>query len=80
MKTGFVFASVVLLSIAVAQQPEAPVTKGTIYGTVIDQDGQPAKEIGLTAYPLGVAPGAVLPHTKTDQNGDFRFCQHPLVG
>ena len=62
-----------------AQQPEDP-TKGVIYGTVFDQDGQPAKELWLTAHPLGVALGVVLPATKTDQGGKFRFTGIPWWG
>jgi hypothetical protein len=62
-----------------AQQPEYP-TKGVIYGTVVDPDGQPAKDLGLTAHPLSVALGAILPYTKTDQNGKFRFVRIPWWG
>ena len=73
MKTMSVLASIILLSVAAAQQPEKPIAKGVIYGTVVDQDGEPAREVGLTANPLGVPVAAMLPYTKTDQNGKFRF-------
>jgi len=72
--------TIALAQAAGAQQPEAPIAKGVIYGTVVDQDGQPAKELGLTAHPLGVGLGTVLPATKTDQNGKFRFTRIPWWG
>jgi hypothetical protein len=80
MKTMSVLASVILLSVAAAQQPEKPIAKGMIYGTVVDQDGEPAREVGLTAYPIGVPLGTRLPHTKTDRNGKFRFDSIPWWG
>ncbi|WP_084080587.1 carboxypeptidase-like regulatory domain-containing protein [Edaphobacter aggregans] len=80
MKSMSVLASIILLSVTVAQQPERPIAKGVIYGTVVDQDGEPAKGVGLTANPLGVPLGAILPHTKTDQNGKFRFDSIPWWG
>lgn len=72
--------TVALAQVAAEQQTTEPVAKGVIYGTVIDQDGQPAKGLGLMAYPLGVALGAMLPHTKADQNGKFRFAVIPWWG
>ncbi|MBV8437128.1 MAG: hypothetical protein JOY95_06400 [Silvibacterium sp.] len=74
-----IIVTIVLGQAVAAQQPEDP-TKGVIYGTVIDQNGQPAKELGLTAYPLGVGLGAILPYTKTDQNGEFHFVRIPWWG
>lgn len=35
---------------------------------------------GLTASPLGVRVGRMLPHTKTDQHGKFRFADIPWWG
>lgn len=70
-----------LVAVAAAQQTEQPMAEGVIYGTVIDQDGQPAKNLGLTAYPLaagGISGG--LPHTKADQSGKFRFTNLPSRG
>jgi hypothetical protein len=75
-----VVGTVALAQVAAAQQSPEPVAKGAIYGTVIDQDGQPAKDLDLTAYTLGVALGAALPRTKTDQNGKFRFAVIPWWG
>lgn len=46
---------------------------GLIFGHVVDQNGQPAKGIGLEALPLGVALGTVLPRSKTDENGNYRM-------
>jgi hypothetical protein len=75
-----VIVTIALAQAAAAPQPQDPIAKGVIYGTVVDQDGQPAKELGLTAQPLGVALGAILPVTKTDQNGKFRFTGIPWWG
>ena len=75
-----VVGAVALAQVAAEQQSTEPVAKGVIYGNVIDQDGQPAKGVGLTASPLGVPLGAMLPHTKTDQNGKFRFAVIPWWG
>ena len=61
------------MAVAPAQQKDEPHPKGVIYGIAIGQDGQPAKGIGLTAFPLGVALGAMLPHTKTNEAGKYRF-------
>jgi len=46
----------------------------------IGQDGLPAKQTGLTAEPLGVALGARLPHTKTNDAGEYRFENVPWWG
>jgi hypothetical protein len=54
--------------------------KGVIYGYVVVQDGQPAKGIGLTAMPLGVALATVLPHTKANDAGEYRFENLPWWG
>lgn len=67
------FTSLVLLPGLLAQQPEAAPGKGVIYGTVLDQNGKPAKDIGLTADPFGMPLGAILPHTQTDVNGHYRL-------
>jgi hypothetical protein len=80
MKTTFVFVGFLLLSIAVAQQYDEPSPKGVIYGTAIGQDGQPAKGLGLTADPLGVPLGAILPHIRTNDKGEYRFESLPWWG
>jgi hypothetical protein len=51
-----------------------------IYGTVIGEDGQPAKGLGLTAHPLGIGVGAALPQTTTNQSGAYRFENLPWWG
>jgi hypothetical protein len=66
----FIFLTFALLSVP---QPQSPAASAVIYGTVVDRDGRPAQEIGLTAMPLGVALAAILPHAKTDQLGRFRL-------
>src|SRR6185437_15734353 len=80
MRKMLVLVGVVLLATAAAQQRDEPLPKGTIYGVVIGQDGRPAKKIGLTASPLGVALGAILPHTKTNDQGEYRFENLPWWG
>jgi hypothetical protein len=80
VKTKFIFPCVLLLSVATAQVHQQPVLKGTIYGIVVGQDGEPAKRLGLTAEPLGVALAAVLPHTKTNDKGEYRFENVPWWG
>lgn len=72
--------TIALAQAAAAQQPEDPIAKGVIYGTAVEQDGQPPKELRLTAHPPGVALGVMLPATKTDQNGKFRFSGIPWWG
>jgi hypothetical protein len=72
MKAVVLLAALVLLQGVSAQQSVAPGTQGLIYGTVLDRNGHPAKDIGLTASPLGVPLGAILPHTKSDEDGKFR--------
>lgn len=66
------------LSAAAAQtQAEFP-DRGMISGTVIDQDGAPAKGLTLNASPLGVMLSMALPWTKTSETGAFRFEHLPL--
>lgn len=47
---------------------------------VTDHDGQPAKHIALVAEPVGVGLGAMLPHTRTDDEGKYRFEDVPWWG
>jgi hypothetical protein len=80
MRTTLFLVGFLLLTTVMAQLQENPPPDGVIYGIVIGQDGQPAKGIGLTAYPLGVAVGAVLPHTRTNDAGAYRFEKLPWWG
>jgi hypothetical protein len=80
VKTVFVFVGFLLLSAVSAQQNDEPHPKGVIYGIAIGQDGQPAKRIGLTAEPLGVPLSAALPHTRTNDAGEYRFENVPWWG
>ncbi len=68
-----VLAAFLLLSPATADQNEQPRAHGVIHGIVRAPDGQPAKGVGLTAYPLGVALATMLPQSKTNQAGEYRF-------
>ncbi|MBV9437192.1 MAG: hypothetical protein JOZ44_14130 [Acidobacteria bacterium] len=75
MKAALVFSVLLLLGAASAQaqQNNEPRPNGLIRGILIDQGGQPAKQIGLTAEPVGVPLAAALPHTKTNDAGEYRF-------
>ena len=53
-------------------QPGQQAVSGSIQGTVIGNDGTPARGIGLTAFP-NVPLGNRLPFTRTDQSGNYRF-------
>jgi hypothetical protein len=79
MKTTFLLLGLVLFSAAAAQQQQrAP--NGVIYGVVITSDGEPAKGLGLTAMPVGVALATALPHAKTNDRGEYRFENLPWWG
>lgn len=80
MKTALIFAGLLLLAAASAQQNDEPRPKGVIHGIVVGQDGQPAKRIGLTAEPLGVPLGTKLPQTRTNDAGEYRFENVPWWG
>lgn len=80
MKTKFIFPCLLLLAVVTAQQRQRPALKGTIYGIVVGQDGESAKGLGLTAKPLGVALDTALPHTKTNDKGEYRFENLPWWG
>lgn len=54
--------------------------RGPFYGVAVDQDGKPAKRIGLTACPLGVALGAMLPRVYSNDKGEYRFEGLPWWG
>ena len=73
MKVRLAVVALMLITGRVAQT-ETVQFKGMIYGIAIDRNGQPAKGVGLTAFPAGaVAVGGVLPHVKTNQAGEYRF-------
>src|ERR1035437_6445318 len=80
MKTSVVFVAFLLLGTAPAQSPDEGPPRSVIYGNALDYDGQPAKGVGLTACPLGVALGGILPHTKTNDAGEYRFESIPWWG
>jgi hypothetical protein len=80
MRKRFVFLGFLLLATAAAQQNDEPRPNGVIYGVAIGEDGRPAKGIGLTAWPLGVGLAANLPHTKTNDAGEYRFESIPWWG
>jgi hypothetical protein len=80
MKATPVFVGLFLVAAALAQQQPESVPNGVIYGTVIGQDGKPAKGIGLEAWPLGVGLAAKLPQTRTNDVGEYRFEKIPWWG
>jgi hypothetical protein len=61
-----------LLVSAVAQQRKGT---GVIHGTVVAQNGQPAKRLTLFAEPLDV--GGQFPSTKSNSRGEYRFEKLP---
>jgi hypothetical protein len=79
VKTALVFVGLLLLA-ASAQQNDESQPKGVIHGIAIGQNGKPAKRIGLTAEPLGVPLAALLPHTRTNDAGEYRFENVPWWG
>jgi len=80
VKFGVIFVGLLLVVVTQAQQNDATQPKGIIYGVAIDQAGNPAKQLGLTARPLDAALGAALPHTRTNDAGDYRFEGVPWWG
>ena len=70
--------ALLLLCTSVAQQQPQP--NGVIYGAVIAQDGKPAKGIDLVASPLGVGLGTILPRTRSNDAGQYRFDNLPWWG
>jgi hypothetical protein len=80
VKTAPVFVALLLLGAASAQQNAEPNPHGVIFGIAIAHDGQPAKRIGLTATPSGVGLAAKLPHTRTNDGGEYRFDNVPWWG
>jgi hypothetical protein len=64
---------VVVLVLTVAAAAQAHPKHAYIYGRVFGLDGQPERNLGVTAKPLGVALGAALPHTKTNDAGEYRL-------
>jgi hypothetical protein len=79
MQTRAVFLGLVLFSVAAAQKVQ-PVPNRVIYGTVITSEGEPAKGLNLAAMPVGVPLATALPHTKTNDRGEYRFVNLPWWG
>jgi len=71
--TALMFGCLLLAASAAGQQPDAARAHGSIHGVATGNDGQPAKRISLTAVPLGVALSTILPHTTTNDRGEYRF-------
>jgi hypothetical protein len=78
MKTRSVFVGLILFSLAAAQQQAAQ--DGMLYGVAITCVGDRAKGVALTAMPIGVPLATALPHTKTNQFGEYRFKNLPWCG
>ena len=73
VKTAVVVLIALLATAAPAQQSEELPRIGVIYGAVVGRDGQPAPNLRLTALPLELAISGILPNTKTDSEGKYRF-------
>jgi hypothetical protein len=80
VKSAAVLVCSLLFSLGLAQTRESILAGGSISGKAVDSDGQPAKGIVLTAYPLGVALGTVLPATRTNDMGAYSFANIPWWG
>jgi len=81
MKTALGFVVLLMLHVTSAQRNDGPKPSGrVIHGIAVTEDGQPAKQIALTAKPLGVAVGAILPHSRTNSVGEYRFENVPWWG
>lgn len=76
MRTVPIFAGLLSVTAAAAQNLSDTPNKGVIYGTVTANDG--AKNLMLNAEPPGVVLAIALPWTKTDDTGAFRFEHLPF--
>ena len=72
VKVIFIVVGFFVLATATAQPQSESRADGVISGTVIGQDGRPAKGIGLTAWPH-MPLGTMLPTTKSNELGQYRF-------
>jgi len=78
LKASLLFFAFSICPFGLAQDRSQSTDKGVIYGTVVAQDGTPAKGLTLNANPLGVALGMALPWTKTNEAGFYSFEHLPL--
>jgi hypothetical protein len=78
MKMRFLFLGLLLFSGAAAQDKPAP--SGSVYGVVVTSAGERAKRLTLAAMPLGVALSSKIPHTKSNDRGEYRFENLPWWG
>jgi hypothetical protein len=78
MKMRYLCLGLLLFSVAAAQEKPAP--SGSVYGVVITSQGEAAKRLTVAAMPLGVALSAAIPHTKTNDQGEYRFENLPWWG
>lgn len=80
MKLICLFIGLSLVAPCATQRPNEKPANGVIYGRVIGPDGSPGKGITLVACPQGVALGAVLPSTRSNDAGEYRFDNIPWWG
>jgi hypothetical protein len=73
VKAEMILVGLLLAVVSPAQQNDTRQSHGVIYGVVTDQAGHPAKRLSLVAFPLDIFLAALLPHTKTDDAGEYRF-------
>jgi hypothetical protein len=80
MKTIVLIVGLSLLPVAVAQVKNEDQSRGLIYGVVVDASGKPARAITLVGSPQGVALSSVLPRTRSNESGEYRFENLPWWG
>jgi hypothetical protein len=80
MKAMVVFLGLFLLPAAIAQEKNEDQPNGQIYGIVVDPNGNPAKGITVEACPQGVPLSTVLPRTRSNDTGEYRFEKLPWWG
>jgi len=75
--TAAISALSLLLSATARVEGESPIQNsqcsGVIQGIVYQPSGQPLVDAIVVADPVGVDLGVLLPDTRTDQNGEYRF-------
>jgi hypothetical protein len=71
--SGFLLLALFLAPVGTTASVQSPECRGVIEGLVSDSDGQPARGINVVAWPLGINLGVLLPNTRTDETGKYRF-------
>lgn len=82
MKRTHCYLFVLLLLSPAVSQLQQQVSNGTIFGVVVKPNGEPARNLRLTARPSFQAGGhsGDFPHARTNNVGEYRFQMLPLWG